>query len=170
MAVIFAKTPKGQEEIEKRGGGLTPRVRRLLIFVDGKRNVEDLHALIAADDLTHTLGLLEEQGYIEAVAAKDRTGKNVPLSTAQQLPAITAFRDLADADSMSLAKARNFMTNTIGAFVGPVGTSTLLDNINKAESHLELRAVFDDWYYVIVSSRDGRREAETLRAKLLEVI
>ena len=51
------------------------------------------------------------------------------------------------------------MTNTISAFVGPVGTSTLIDKINKAESHLELRAVFDDWYYVIVSSRDGRREA-----------
>ncbi|MBL0169045.1 MAG: hypothetical protein IPP85_18945 [Propionivibrio sp.] len=34
------------------------------------------------------------------------------------------------------------------AFVGPVGTSTLIDNINKAESHLELRAVFDDWQHV----------------------
>jgi hypothetical protein len=30
--------------------------------------------------------------------------------------------------------------------------------------------VFDDWYYVIVSSRDGKREAEGLREKLLEVI
>ena len=62
MTVIFAKTEKGHEKVDKRGGGLTPRVRRLLIFVDGKRSVEDLLALIAADDLTHTLGLLEEQG------------------------------------------------------------------------------------------------------------
>jgi len=60
--------------------------------------------------------------------------------------------------------------NTISVFVGPVGTSTLIDNIKKAESHLELRAVFDDWYYVIVSSRKDRRDAETLRAKLLDVI
>ena len=170
MTVIFAKTPKGQEEIEKRGGGLTLRVRRLLIFVDGKRSVEDLHPLNGAADVTHMLDLLEEQGYIEATSVKDGSVQSAPLAAAQQLPAITTFRDLVNADSMSLARARNFMTNTISAFVGPVGTSTLIENIKKAESHLELRAVSDDWYDVIVSSRDDRRDAETLRAKLLEVI
>ncbi|MBL0169044.1 MAG: hypothetical protein IPP85_18940 [Propionivibrio sp.] len=40
IAVIFARTPREQEK-SKRGGRLTPRVRRLLIFVDGKRSVED---------------------------------------------------------------------------------------------------------------------------------
>ena len=39
MGVIFAKTRKGHEEIETRSGGLSPRVRRVLIFVDGKRSV-----------------------------------------------------------------------------------------------------------------------------------
>ena len=37
MGVIFAKTPKGQEEVATKSAGLTPRVRRVLIMVDGKR-------------------------------------------------------------------------------------------------------------------------------------
>lgn len=170
MAVLFAKTTKGHEEIENRSGELTPRVRRLLIFVDGKRSVEDLRGMLIADDLTHTLGMLEELGYIEVVSLTDSAGNDARLPTTQRLPSITAFRDLAEADSMSLAKARNFMNNTINTFVGTVGTSSLLDHIQDARSLTELRAVFDDWYYAIVSSRDGRREAESLRAKLLEVI
>lgn len=170
MAVVFAKTPKGQEEMERRSGGLTPRVRRVLIFVDGKRTVDDLRAMAAADDLTHTLGMLEEDGYIQVVATQDKAGKITATSAGQSLPSITAFRDLSKTDEMSLAKARNFMNNTVNVFAGSVGTSTLIDHIQKAQSHAELRASFDDWYYVIVSSRDGKREAEGLRTKLLEVL
>ena len=170
MAVIFSKTPKGYEEIEKRGGGLTPRVRRLLILVDGKRSGEDIKAMLNADDLMHTLGFLEENGYIKAASITDKSGQSAVLFPEQRLPSITAFRDILETDSSSLSMARNFMNNTIGAFVGPVGTSALIDHIDSARSHAELRELFDDWYYAIVSSRDGRREAETLRLKLLEVI
>ena len=65
MAVIFAKTRKGHAEIETRAGGLNPRVRRVLIFVDGKRPVEELRGMLQSDDLQHTLGMLEEEGFIE---------------------------------------------------------------------------------------------------------
>jgi hypothetical protein len=170
MAVVFTKTKKGYGEIEHRGGELTPRIRRVLIFIDGKRTVDDLRPMLNADDLTHTLGLLEEEGYIEILATQDRTGQTTAISSGQTLPSITSFRDLSETDALSLAKARNFMTNTVNAFVGTVGTSSLLDRIQKAQSHEELRASFDDWHYAIVSSRDGKREAEGLRTKLLEVI
>jgi hypothetical protein len=85
-------------------------------------------------------------------------------------PSMTAFRKLDETDAMSLSKARNFMNNTINVFLGTAGTSTLLDHIQNAQSHEDLRAVYSDWYYAVVSSRDGRREAENLRGKLLEVI
>jgi len=170
MAVIFIKTTKGQDEILRRSGELTPRIRRLLIFVDGKRTVEEIHNVFPADDLTHSLGLLEEMELIEIVQA---SGQGVPSGlngNSQRLPSITAFRVLSENDPMDLTKARNFMENTINAFVGAVGTSSLLTSIQDATSHTELRAVFDDWYHAIVATRDGRREAESLRSKLLEVI
>ena len=57
MGAIFAKTGKGQAEITTKAGGLTPRVRRVLIFVDGKRSVDELRTMLTADDLQHTLGM-----------------------------------------------------------------------------------------------------------------
>ncbi|MBL8428599.1 MAG: hypothetical protein JNJ95_01730 [Dechloromonas sp.] len=169
MGVVFAKTPKGHDEIATKAGGLSPRVRRVLIFVDGKRTVDDLRSVLVSDDLQHTLGMLEEAGYIELSSLIDTSGKAV--APQPPLPSITAFGELpTDHDPVRLQKARNFMNNTLNAFVGALGNSSLLDRIEKASSHLELRAMYDEWYHAIVMSREGRREAESLRAKLLAVI
>ena len=169
MGVVFAKTRKGQDEIATKAGGLSPRVRRVLIFVDGKRSVDDMRAMLQSDDLQHTLGMLEEEGYIEVGGVIDAAARLKP--PPGPLASITAFTDLpSDPDPLRLQQARNFMTNTLNAFVGSLGNSSLLDRIEKSESHAELRALFDEWYNALVLSRDGRREAEGLRTKLLVVI
>ena len=169
MGVVFAKTQKGHAEIATKSGGLTPRERRVLIFVDGKRSVEELRTMLLADDLQHTLGMLEEEGYIEF---HDLTGVGpADSSPPERLPSITAFGEIPpQVDPIRLQMARNFMTNTLNTFVGSLGTSSLLERIERTGSHNDLRELFDDWYHAIVMSRDGRREAEMLRAKLLNVI
>lgn len=169
MGVVFAKTPKGQDEITTKAGGLTPRQRRVLIMIDGKRTVDELRSMLQADDLQHTLGMLEEDAYIDVVRVLDADGK---VSTPQgPLASITAFRELPEVhDAVHLQQARNFMTNTLNAFVGALGTSALLDKIEKADSHSTLRQHYDEWYHTIVMSREGKREAESLRSKLLAVI
>lgn len=168
MGVVFAKTPKGHDEIATKSGGLSPRVRRLLIFVDGKRSVEELRSMLPADDLQHTLGMLEEEGYIEF---HDIVGIPPGAATPSTLPPITAFSELPGTpDPVRLQQARNFMINTLNAFVGALGTSSLLDRLENAAGHLELRGLYDEWYHSIVMSRDGKREAESLRGKLLNVI
>ncbi|MDE2441781.1 MAG: hypothetical protein KGP14_12220 [Betaproteobacteria bacterium] len=169
MGVVFVKTQKGHDEIATKAGGLSPRVRRVLIFVDGKRSVEELRTMLLADDLQHTLGMLEEEGYIEF---HDLTGVGPANSLPPaQLASITAFGDLpTETDMVRLQMARNFMTNTLNAFVGSLGTSSLLERIDKSNGHQDLRELYDEWYHAIVMSRDGKREAESLRAKLLNVI
>ncbi|TAH45077.1 MAG: hypothetical protein EYC67_11830 [Betaproteobacteria bacterium] len=168
MAVIFAKTSKGHAEIAHRSGGLGPRVRRVLIFVDGRRAVDELREMLQYDDLQHTLGLLEEEGLIETVESS-QVGRTPAQSGAS--PALGAFRQHPPGDdSLRLQQARNFMLNTIHAFVGALGTSSLQDRIAAARSQDELRHLFDEWYRAVVASRDGRRQAEHLRGKLLEVI
>lgn len=168
MGVVFAKTPKGQAEITSKAGGLTPRVRRVLIFIDGKRTVDELRGMLQADDLQHTLGRLEEAGYIEVRGRIDASGAIQP---ATALPPITAFRKLpAEPDPLSLQQARNFMINTLNTFVGSLGASSLLDRIDASEGHAGLRELYDEWYHAMVMSRDGKREAEKLRSKLLQVI
>jgi len=171
MGIVFAKTPKGQDEVATRSGGLSPRVRRVLIFVDGKRTVDDLRGMLQSDDLQHTLGMLEEEGYIEFhdLSGVAPAASQAPLP--ERLPSITAFGDLpAELDPVRLQMARNFMTNTLNAFVGALGTSSLLERLEQAASHPELRRLYDEWYHAIVMSRDGKREAESLRTKLLNVI
>lgn len=169
MGVVFAKTRKGQDEIATKAGGLSPRVRRVLIFVDGKRSVDELRSMLQSDDLQHTLGMLEEVGYIELARVTDSAGNSVPPQAA--LPPITAFGDLPNsADPVRLQQARNFMANTLNAFVGALGTSSLLERIEQAAGHADLRSLYDEWYHAIVMSRDGKREAEALRTKLLAVI
>ncbi|ANQ87125.1 hypothetical protein [Azoarcus olearius] len=169
MAVVFAKTARGQEEIARRAAGLTPRQRRVLICIDGRRSVDELRELSPADDLQHTLGLLEEAGLIEAALLAEAEGATTAITA--PLPSITAFAPLpAEADPVRVQQARNFMTNTINAFVGALGASSLLQRIEGAADQPALRALFDEWYHALVSSREGRREAEALRTKLLQVI
>lgn len=167
--VVFHKTAKGTEEMEKRNHGLTPKVRRLLIMVDGKRTVDTLREMALADDLSHTLGELEEAGFIEVASISTAAGSVA--APAGPMPSITAFLDTPPPnDPMRLQMSRNFMTNTINAFAGALGNSSLLEHLETAQDLESLRGHFDDWYQSIVSSRDGRRQAEALRAKLLETI
>ena len=168
MDAIFAKTTKGHAEITTKAGGLTPRIRRVLIFIDGKRTVEDLRSMLTADDLQITLGRLEEEGYIELIHGAAIASAPPPAAAAAS---ITAFRPLPPApDPTHLQQARNFMTNTLNAFIGTMVASSLLQRISEAQTHEHLRELFDEWFHTLVNSREGRREAEALRGKLLQVI
>ena len=64
---IFRKSAKGQEAFSSRQSGLPPKLRSLLILVDGKRPVSELAkmALVPAE-LDAMLDLLEAEGYIES--------------------------------------------------------------------------------------------------------
>ena len=168
MNTIFIKTEKGRQEMEHKGGELSPRIRRLLIMIDGKRTFEDLKAFCAADDLTHSLSLLEESGFIELANKTIQVSKPIEATPIQK--SITAFRKLPqEFDPLAFTRAKNFMNNTLNAFVG-IGASTLMTRVEGATTHEHLRTEYDEWYHAIVASRDGRREAETLRIKLLEII
>ena len=171
MSAIFTKTTKGHSEIATKAGGLTPRIRRVLIFIDGKRTVDELRGMLQSDDLQHTLGILEEAGYIELIQAQATAPTGSAALANPALPSITAFGPLpVSTDPLRLQQSRNFMLNTLKAFVGALGTSSLLDRIDNAHGHADLRAIYDEWYHTIVMSREGRREAEGLRSKLLQII
>ncbi|MCE1239392.1 MAG: hypothetical protein LWW83_05655 [Azonexaceae bacterium] len=170
MGVIFAKTPKGQVEVAARSGGLTPRQRRVLIMVDGRRTVEQLREMLQTDDLQHTLGLLEESGFIEIAGLTDEAGRHHPPPDTP-LPAITAFRPApAPANEKELEMARNFIQNTLKTFCGPYAHLHIVEAAYAAKTHDELRQQFDPWFHAIVQTREGRRRAEELRGLLLKVI
>ena len=69
MSQIYSKTAKGQEEVKTRAGGLTQRMRQVLIFIDGKRSRDDLYGMLKGDDLDEVLSAFVAQGLIEATGA-----------------------------------------------------------------------------------------------------
>lgn len=170
MGVVFAKTTKGQEELTAKTGGLTPRQRRVLIMVDGRRSVDELREMLQADDLQHTIGLLEEAGFIEVAALKDADGATQP-APAGPLPPITAFRPAPEPpNAKELELARNFIQNTLKTFCGPFAHLHIVEAAYAAKTHDELRLQFDPWFHAVVQTREGRRRAEELRTMLLKVI
>jgi hypothetical protein len=170
MGVVFTKTARGQEEISHKSGSLTPRQRRVLIMIDGKRTVDELRDMLQADDLQHTLGLLEEAGHIEVSAIKDAAGQSQP-APSEALPSITAFRPAPQPpNAKEMEMARNFIQNSLKTFCGPFAHLHIVEAAFAATTHEALREQFDPWFHAIVQTRDGRRRAEELRTQLLKVI
>lgn len=169
MGVVFAKTAKGTEEMQQRQGGLTPRTRRLLILIDGQRSVDDLRTMVVMDDLTHALGQLEEEGYIQVLGIKQEDGA---LTTEMEtLPPVTSFRPLPEHPvTKELDMARHFMINTLKTFCGPHVHVSLMHDIFDAPSHERLRDYFGPWYRAIMETRQGGRRSDELRVQLLAVL
>lgn len=69
MSTVYAKTPKGQSELESRAGGLKPKVRRVLIVIDGRRDLDEVTRLSASDEASATEAIrqLLLEGYIDIV-------------------------------------------------------------------------------------------------------
>lgn len=130
MPTIFRKTAKGAAEIETRAHRLAPRMRSLLILVDGRRDVDDLKSLIA-QQAEETLKALADQGFIEAVGETVKaTGAAPP--AAQPAP-IVAARTTADFEALRRAAVR-----AMNDSLGPSGESLAL-RMEKARTLEELQ-------------------------------
>ncbi|MBR0565245.1 hypothetical protein J5J83_03825 [Azoarcus sp. L1K30] len=159
---IFAKTPKGHEEIETRSGGLHPRMRRLLILIDGVRATEALASMLNDGRFEETLAGLEAEGYIE------RAVGSPPVTSAESvsMPAVTP----APGGEGQLELARNFMMNTLKAFNGPYNKLSLMQRIHGCSNREELQALFADWLSSINETHAGRKRAEELTERLQAVM
>ena len=80
MATSIRKTDKGRAEIQTRSHRLPPRLRHLLILVDGQRTLADLGKLVAQCD--DALAELLDLGFVEAdaVAAPAPVERPAPVS------------------------------------------------------------------------------------------
>ena len=108
-----------------RAHGLEKRVRRLLIMVDGSRDVAELSAFARAGEVEATLTQLEALGLIKTLGSADRKAGHVSFAPAANNPAVFAVIK------------RNAMVE-IRKRLGPV-SSLLIDEIDSCPGPLELR-------------------------------
>lgn len=159
----FCKTAKGHQEISARAAGLGLRARRLLILIDGQRDSEELGRLAGDMQVEDTLRTLADGGFIEPDAAP-AAGTVPPAAHANPTSAAHGGRQA------SLALAQDFMMNTLRTFHGPYGKLDLVKRIHASTHSAELRALFEEWLHSISESRIGRKRANELSARLLEVM
>jgi hypothetical protein len=129
----FKKTTMGHQEIEQRGMGLRPALRRLLIVIDGKRSVESLGPLFRASELQTLLDELLALGMIDAT------------ETAMSfLP--TASRDIRDVQPLQpqqFAASRNAAAKSAEGLLG-TGAKPFVTKILKCTNSSELRAAVSE--------------------------
>ncbi len=91
MSQIYSKTAKGQDEVKTRAGGLTQRMRQVLIFIDGKRSRDDLYGMLKGEDLDELLHTFVAQGLIEVTGnAADKAPPKPAAPSAAPTPTVAA--------------------------------------------------------------------------------
>ncbi|MBK8064238.1 MAG: hypothetical protein IPK29_09445 [Betaproteobacteria bacterium] len=123
-SAVFAKTPKGLEEVANRTYKLPPRLRALLIMVDGKISAAELAAKAASlGGIVPMLAELSSQGFIAAPTTQ--AAETVPAGAATGTATATAPR--------SLEGARRYAIDQILTLLGPNG-DPLTERLEKAQS------------------------------------
>lgn len=167
--MLFRKTSKGQTEIETRAHRLGPRLRGLLILVDGKRDEAALAALVPAPQgAASLLAELVSQGFVEALPAAAATPA-LPLHQPPPHPQ-PLLRPAADVAPVVLGgddfdAVRRSAVRALNDELGPAA-ETLAIRIERARSMAELRPLLVQAAHTVANMR-GRAAAEAYAARFL---
>jgi len=145
---LFGKTAAGREALTSRPAGLGPRLRSLLIMVDGKRNLAEFEKLSGSlEQATQSLSELMAGGWVEIVgadglpkvAAAPPTTVPAPAAfqpeASQPLPATQALQApqapvAAPSGTLPFSEARRQVVRFINDQLGPMGETLAI----RAES------------------------------------
>lgn len=125
---------------------------------DGRKQLADLESKLAVIDECFLLAW--------NVPAAAPVGASAAAKPAASVP--TATPAPAD-DEERAAMARNFMINTLDAFVG-VAASSLIARVEGSPGIEDLRHLFIEWRDAVALSRDGRKRLGELDAKLAALL
>lgn len=159
---IFDKTEKGREEIATRKHHLAPRLRTLLVIVDGKQGKAELLKKVAGLGLNEeNLQELLDNGFIEAVAA--------PSVAPAPEPAPSAAPEAVLPEGQSQFEAiYHFYTETIKSTIGLRGYGLQL-KVEKAASIDEFRQLRQPYLEAVLKAK-GNEMARSLRTRLDQLL
>jgi hypothetical protein len=151
---LFGKTAAGREALSSRPAGLVPRLRSLLIMVDGKRNLAEFEKLTGSlEQATQSLSELMSGGWVEIVGAD---GLPKALAASQvSVPAPATFEPgasqpvqlsqapqtsgAAPAGTLPFSEARRQVVRFINDQLGPMG-ETLAIRAESCKTPTDLQA------------------------------
>ena len=150
MATIYRKTRIGQAEIETRALRLLPRLRNLLIIIDGKRDAAALQGMLgyepaAALNELLAYGLIEpsQQRMVPTVDAVAVAAANAAPST--QPPAL---------DAAAFSQLRKEAVRALNDALGPAAETTAM-RMEKAQTEAELQPLLERAAGMVAAVRGG---------------
>ena len=136
---VFSKTDGGREALTGRPAGLTPRLRSLLIWTDGKRTVADLDKMLGGDGAAAPLlEQLVAQGWVQAIASAP-AGPATAASSPPSVPAGAPPSVFGLGDIWPLSDARRRTVRFINDQLGPMGESLAM-RVEACKTAAELQA------------------------------
>lgn len=168
---MFAKTPTGVEEVQKRTHGLGPRIRQMLIMVDGKRDVSALMAIFPPDMVPAMLAQLTEGGFVRQVQQVQATtsyaravAASLPMVTPVSVPAV-----LGGAEEDPFALGQMFMINLAKRILGIAG-DPIIARLRATHDVDSLRGLYLEWRSTIKQAPDGLFRLKEIEKKLSKVL
>ena len=164
---MYEKTLNGQQEIDANAAGLSMMERRILILINGEKDVDTLAGLSLCDDIDGVIARLLE---LEMIEPAKSTLIEADAPTAAAADASTA----TDADTTEIdenaAKAREFMCNTLQTFGNRARIAALHNQIAETTNIGTLKELVKPWYQAISDTPGGMYQADDLRKDVLELL
>jgi len=158
MTNIYDKTAKGREEIATRKYHLAPRLRTLLVLVDGKQTDATLLQKVEGIGLhAESIAELLTEGFIEAVHAPPEA---VPAPSPAALP--------TDDMAARYQAIYRFFTETIKSTIGLRGYGLQL-KVEKAASIDDFRALRQPYLDAVLKAKGSEIE-QSLRGRLDQLL
>ena len=155
MPIIYRKTAKGLAEIETRVYRLSPRLRSVLIMIDGKRSDAELLQMLpqAAD----ALAALVQDDFIAEFA-------RVSATVAPAAPPPAPERTVIRPPQAGFEAMRKDLLRAFNDRMGPAGEGMAI-RLEKARNETEFRALLPSAVQ-LVPTLHGRDAAEAFSARI----
>lgn len=138
---VFVKTDQGRDALTSRPAGLGPRLRSLLIMVDGKRSVGELDKLLGSEGAAAPLlEQLVTEGWIEGGAPVAAPPVATPVAAPAAVAEGPATLPPPTADALPFPEARRLVVRFINDQLGPMG-EPLAIRVEGCKSASELLAM-----------------------------
>jgi len=155
---IYQKTPQGTSEMNNQGSTLSVMERRVLILINGKKDVQTLEKQSLCKEVDRVIKKLIDLQFIELPATDKKPEASV------------ATKDSTQDRTAEEPDAREFMVNTLLTFSNRVRTKGLIEDINNALDMEQLKQQIQPWYRAISETPNGMYQADDLKTRIQEMI
>lgn len=164
---ILIKTEKGQQEISALCNRLSPRKRRILVVIDGNKDINALTSMFSAvdqlDEIKEIFGFLLHHGFIAIARKSAETFDHLAALHAPSLPQMTPVKILEitqkqnnnlTQDNQLIQEIKDFMINATRNHLGLLG-SQLIQRIERSDNADQLMSTVAHWHLALQDSKKG---------------